>query len=56
VRLFFLIVGPVGSAGLHVRALGRIANLVRHEHVRQRLCAAGTPEEFYDILLAAEAR
>ncbi len=56
VRLFFLIVGPTGSAGLHIKALSRIANLVRHEHVRQRLCAAGTPDEFYNVLLAAEAR
>jgi PTS system nitrogen regulatory IIA component len=56
VRLFFLVVGPTGSAGLHLKALGRIANLVRHEHVRQRLCAAGTPDEFYNVLLAAEAR
>ena len=56
VRLFFLIVGPTNSAGLHVKALSRIASLVRHEHVRQRLCAAGTPDEFYNVLLAAEAR
>jgi mannitol/fructose-specific phosphotransferase system IIA component (Ntr-type) len=56
VRLFFLIVGPTGSAGLHVKALSRIASLVRHESVRQRLCEAGTPDEFYNVLLAAEAR
>jgi mannitol/fructose-specific phosphotransferase system IIA component (Ntr-type) len=56
VRLFFLIVGPTGSAGLHVKALSRIAGLVRHESVRRRLCEAGTPDEFYNILLAAEAR
>ena len=29
VRLFFLIVAPAGSAGQHVKVLGRIARLVR---------------------------
>ena len=56
VRLFFLIVGPQSSAGQHVRVLGRIAKLVRHEHIRQRLFKAATPDEFYNVLLDAEAR
>jgi PTS system nitrogen regulatory IIA component len=56
VRLFFLIVGPPASAGQHVKVLGRIAKLVRHEHVRQRLFQAATPNEFYNVLLDAEAR
>ncbi|MDQ3224006.1 MAG: PTS sugar transporter subunit IIA [Gemmatimonadota bacterium] len=56
VRLFFLIVGPPDSAGQHVKVLGRIARLVRHEHVRQRLFGAATPQEFYNVLLDAEAR
>jgi nitrogen PTS system EIIA component len=56
VRLFFLIVGPQASAGQHVKVLGRIAKLVRHEHVRRRLFEAATPDEFYNVLLDAEAR
>ncbi len=56
VRLFFLIVGPESSAGLHVKILSRIARLVRRELVRQRLVDARTPDEFYGILLDAEAR
>jgi mannitol/fructose-specific phosphotransferase system IIA component (Ntr-type) len=56
VRLFFLIVGPDASAGLHVKLLSRIARLVRREHVRQRLVDARTPDEFYHILVDAEAR
>jgi len=56
VRLFFLIVGPPSSAGLHVKLLGRIAKLVRHEDVRRRLFDATTPHEFYNALLDAEAR
>ena len=56
VRLFFLIVGPPSSAGQHVKLLGRIAKLVRHEAVRRRLFDATTPHEFYNALLDAEAR
>jgi nitrogen PTS system EIIA component len=56
VRLFFLIVGPPASAGQHVKVLGRIAKLVRQEQVRQRLFEAATPDEFYNVLLDAEAR
>lgn len=56
VRLFFLIVGPAGCAGEHVRVLSRIAGLVRRESVRKQLCEAGTPTEFYNVLLDAEAR
>jgi PTS system nitrogen regulatory IIA component len=56
VRLFFLIVGPENSAGQHVKLLSRIARLVRHEDLRQQLCEADTPQEFYTALLDAEAR
>jgi nitrogen PTS system EIIA component len=56
VRLFFLIVGPESTAGQHVKVLGRIARLVRRENLRQRLCDAKTPDEFYSVLLEAEAR
>jgi mannitol/fructose-specific phosphotransferase system IIA component (Ntr-type) len=56
VSLFFLIVAPIGSAGMHVKVLSRIASLVRSESVRKQLCQAGTPDEFYRVLLDAEAR
>jgi nitrogen PTS system EIIA component len=56
VRLVFLIVGPEASAGLHVKVLSRIARLVRREAVRQRLLEANTSDEFYKILLDAEAQ
>ncbi len=56
VRLFFMIVGPEESAGLHVKILSRIARLVRVEAVRRELTEARTPDEFHNALLAAEAR
>ena len=55
VRLFFLIVGPESSAGLHVKILSRIARLVRRDGVRRSLVEARTPDEFHHVLLDAEA-
>jgi len=56
VRLFFLIVGPESSAGLHVKILSRIARLVRRDGVRRHLVEARTPDEFYHVLRDAEER
>jgi mannitol/fructose-specific phosphotransferase system IIA component (Ntr-type) len=56
VRLFFLIVGPEASAGLHVKILSRIARLVRRDTVRQQLVEAKTPDELYHFIVDAEAR
>lgn len=56
VRLFFLIVGPESSAGLHVKILSRIARLVRRDGVRRDLIEARTPDEFYHVLRDAEER
>ena len=56
VRLFFLIVGPEASAGLHVKILSRIARLVRRDGVRKQLVESRTPDEFYHILRDAEER
>ena len=55
VRLVFLIVGPEASAGLHVKILSRIARLVRRDTVREQLLEATTADEFYNVLLDAEA-
>jgi PTS system nitrogen regulatory IIA component len=54
VRIFFMLVGPERSAGQHVKALGRIARLVRGDDLRTRLLAARSPDEFYDALVSAE--
>jgi PTS system nitrogen regulatory IIA component len=56
VRLFFLLIGPDDAAGQHVKALSRIARLVRRESVREHLLAAATPEAFHQVLVEAEER
>ena len=55
VRIFFMLVGPERCAGQHVKALGRIARLVRGDVLRARLLAAATPDDFYAALVDAEA-
>jgi mannitol/fructose-specific phosphotransferase system IIA component (Ntr-type) len=46
VRLFFLVAGPESAAGDQVRALARIARLVRRDHLRERLIRAASAVEF----------
>lgn len=50
VRLFFLLVGPESSAGLHIKALSRISRMVRREDVRDELLAARSADQFYRVL------
>jgi len=56
VRLFFLLAGPETVAGSQVRALARIARLVRREYVRDRLLEAGTAEAFCQVVREAEGQ
>jgi PTS system nitrogen regulatory IIA component len=56
VRIFFLVAGPESAAGLQVRALARIARLVRREGVRERLMQAATPTDFWQVVRDSEER
>lgn len=56
VRLIFLLVGPESAAGVQVRALARIARLVRRDAVRERLLRAATPEEFVRVVKESEGQ
>jgi mannitol/fructose-specific phosphotransferase system IIA component (Ntr-type) len=54
VRLVFLLVGPEHAAAAHLKALSRIARLVRREPFRQRLLEARDADAFYRSLCEAE--
>lgn len=56
VHLFFLLIGPDSAAGEHVKALSRIARLVRRESVREALLLARDPLAFHQVLVEAEER
>ena len=55
VRVLFLLVAPESDQGSHVKALSRIARLVRRPDVRERLASAPDPATFLDILRASDA-
>jgi len=55
-RLFFCLVGPESAAGEHVKALSRIARVVRRDDVREDLLAAASAEAFIQTLVDAELR
>lgn len=55
VQLFFLLLGPESASGEHVKALSRISRLLRRDSFRSRLAAAGSAEEFLEVIAEAEA-
>ena len=49
-RLFFLLVAPEDSAGIHLKALARVSRLLKDKGFRDRLAAGGTREQLYAII------
>jgi len=49
-QLFFLLLAPEESIGVHLKTLARISKLLKSSAVRQRLMEAGTREEIYRII------
>lgn len=49
-RLFFLLVAPEESAGIHLKALARISRLLKDRGFRERLFAGATREALFDII------
>lgn len=46
-RLFFLLVAPEDSAGIHLKALARISRLLKDRGFRERLSAGTTRDELF---------
>jgi PTS system nitrogen regulatory IIA component len=49
-HLFFLLVAPESCAGIHLRALAKIARLLKNSTVRKRLGNVMNQDEIYAIL------
>ena len=49
-HLFFLLVAPENSAGVHLKALARISRLLKDPSFRQRLMEAETREDLFRII------
>lgn len=49
-RLFFLLVAPEDSAGIHLKALARVSRLLKDKSFRDRLASGGTQEQLFAII------
>ena len=54
-HLFFLIMAPEFSAGMHLKALARISRLLKDERFRRSLLAAADADELRSILPEEDA-
>lgn len=48
-HLFFLLVAPENSAGIHLKALAKISRLMKDQSFRKRLMEAQSVEEIYAL-------
>lgn len=54
--LFFALVAPENSAGIHLKALARISRLFKNPDFRQAILDAQSPEEIYRLIAEEDAR
>ena len=49
-HIFFLLLTPENSTGLHLKLLARISKILKHDPFRERLLNAADKEEIYAII------
>ena len=55
-HLFFLLMAPENSAGIHLKALARISRLLKDPSFRKRLMEAESQEELFQIISEEDAQ
>jgi PTS system nitrogen regulatory IIA component len=55
-HLVFMLVAPVSSTGVHLKALARLSRLFRDADFRSRLLAAPTREAMYQVISDEDAK
>jgi PTS system nitrogen regulatory IIA component len=55
-RLFFLLLAPEESVGVHLKTLARISKLLKNSAVRRRLLDAPNGEEIYRVIAEEEEK
>ena len=55
-HLVFMLVAPVSSTGVHLKALARLSRLFRDSDFRQRLLAAPSREAIYQVISDEDAK
>ena len=51
--LFFLLVAPENSSGIHLQVLAKIAKILKNSTFRKQLMAGSTKEELYQTIVQA---
>jgi len=51
VHIFFLLLAPEDSAGLHLKALARISRMLKDVSLRESLIKAETSEDIYNLIV-----
>ncbi|MDI6854278.1 MAG: PTS sugar transporter subunit IIA [Deltaproteobacteria bacterium] len=54
-HLFFLLLAPINSAGLHLKALAKISRMLMSQPFRESLMKAASVEEIYRLLAERDA-
>ena len=55
-HLFFLLIAPEDSAGVHLRMLARISRMLKNTDFRNRLLKANSRQEIYQIISQEDAK
>jgi len=53
-RLFFLLIAPEESVGIHLKTLARISKLLKASHARERLQSATDRQQIFSIISEEE--
>jgi len=53
-HLFFLLIAPEDSVGIHLKTLARISKLLKESRVRSRLLAAKDSDEIFSLIVEEE--
>jgi PTS system nitrogen regulatory IIA component len=54
VNIVFAVIGPKRATGEHLKTLARVSRLLRNKGFRDRLVAAESPKEAYDLIASEE--
>lgn len=53
-HLFFILLSPDSSAGIHLKTLAQLSKLLRKENVRTKLMEAETSEDIYNAIITED--
>jgi nitrogen PTS system EIIA component len=55
-KLFFLLVAPEDSAGVHLKALARVSRLLKDKAFREQLLQSDEPDTLYRVICEEDAK